>query len=142
MIEFIKKGAAAPTFEQARGRIVLVDANQLWPAYRGAAVVVEDAGRYLMCAPLARQWNQKARRYDYFDAHGDDRHAFERIDRRSVRVLCDHAAEVEALIAVEDAATAAFLKLKDDAAASYAALAGSAMVSKREAPAKDDPRYI
>lgn len=110
MIERVRKGEKRLDFADLDGRIVMVDACLLWEAYREPCRVVSDGGRFVVADGLTRHWDEKVGphgRHVYFDevSPNDRGH---RIDKRSIRIVCDNANEVNALIAASEEAEAEF----------------------------------
>jgi hypothetical protein len=133
MIENPRIGGKRPEYGVIAGRIVMVDAMVHWQAYTKPAKVIQDDGRNVTVAPLRKYYDAQLKRYLFVDdAKLDDRY---RIDKNSVKLVCDFAAEVNLIMAAACDAEREWLELKGRQEKRIAALLGTVHESALAMPA-------
>jgi hypothetical protein len=126
MIIYHNKGRGnRPSYEGIAGRICLVQDFTEWGGVKGPFRVTSDDGRAVVGFPLAREWNDEERRWQYTDE--SDTRSDIRVEKSAIRASCDTASEAVALMEVSAAAQKAISQQSKLAIARMKALEGQAI---------------
>lgn len=100
MIEFYNgRARKRPTFEQMKGRIVMVSDMTTWGGVKRPVLVIADDGRAVLGREIASEYSYEMKRHNY-SQNGELRDGEVRIDKSGIRVVCDTVAEAEALMEI------------------------------------------
>lgn len=102
MIEFRPKGLLPADLESIVGRIVMVDGNAIFPQYVRASKVLSCSGKSLEICELASELDSAINRVVAVDRLSREDGRGVPLQMRTVKLICDTAAEVNAIRRFQD----------------------------------------
>lgn len=91
-------GPKRTEFATVEGRIIMVADGTVLQGFTQPAKVISDDGRFVVVHPLKRSWSPERRAHLTTDLTDPDYE--KKVDKRSIKVSCDSASEVEAVLEV------------------------------------------